>query len=51
MNHANKIKVKKQVAIIGAKDLENNQITIKNMESGNQELVDLDNIVEYIKGV
>ena len=27
------------------------QITIKNMESGNQELVDLDNIVEYIKGV
>ena len=50
MNHANKIKVK-QVAIIGAKDLENNQITIKNMESGNQELVDLDNIVEYIKGV
>ena len=50
MNHANKIKVK-QVAIIGAKDLENNQITIKNMESGNQELVDLDNVVEYIKGV
>lgn len=50
MNHANKIKVK-QVAIIGAKDLENNHITIKNMESGNQELVDLDNVVEYIKGV
>ena len=50
MNHANKIKVK-QVAIIGAKDLENNQITIKNMESGNQELVDLNNVVEYIKGV
>ena len=49
MNYADKIKVPK-IAIVGAKDLENNQITIKDMESGKQELVDLDNIVNYIKG-
>ena len=49
MNYANSKKVK-NVAIVGAKDLEENKITIKNRESGNQELVDLDSIVDYFKG-
>ena len=49
MNYADKIKVPK-IAIIGAKDLAENKITIKDMESGNQELVDIDNIIDYIKG-
>ena len=49
MNYADKIKVPK-IAIVGAKDLENNQITIKDMKSGQQELVDLNNIVNYIRG-
>ena len=48
MNYADKINVGK-IAIIGAKDLENNQITIRDMSSGNQELVDIDNIVNYLK--
>ena len=49
MNYADKIKVPK-IAIIGAKDLENNQITIKDMITGNQELVDIDNVIDYLKG-
>lgn len=49
MNYANSKKVK-NVAIVGAKDLEENKITVKNMESGNQELIDLDSIVDYFKG-
>ncbi|WP_406535315.1 histidine--tRNA ligase [Methanobrevibacter sp.] len=49
IDYANRIKVPK-IAIIGARDLEEGKITIKDMESGNQELVDIDNIVEYIKG-
>ena len=48
MNYADKIKVPK-IAIIGAKDLEENKITIKDMESGNQELVDIENIIGYLK--
>ena len=48
MNHADKIKVSK-IAIIGEKDLKENKITIKDMVSGNQELVDIDNIIDYIK--
>ncbi len=49
MNYANNKKVK-NVAIIGAKDLEDGKITIKNMESGEQSLVNLDEIVSYLKG-
>lgn len=49
MNNANKIKVPK-VAIIGEKDLEENKVTIKDMASGNQELVEIDNLVDYLKG-
>ena len=49
MNYADKIKVEK-IAIIGSKDLEQGKITIKDMISGNQELIDVDDIVDYIKG-
>ena len=49
INYANRIQVPK-IAIIGAKDLEEGKITIKDMVSGEQELVDIDGIVEYIKG-
>lgn len=48
LSHANNLGVKYTV-LVGAKDLENNQVTIKNMGSGNQELIDLDNIVNFIK--
>jgi Histidyl-tRNA synthetase len=49
MNYANNIKVPK-IIIIGAKDLEEGKVTVKDMVSGNQELVDIERIVEYIKG-
>ena len=49
MNYADKIKVPK-MAIVGANDLAEGKITIKDMVSGQQELVDLDNIVSFIKG-
>ncbi|MDL2246157.1 histidine--tRNA ligase [Methanobrevibacter sp. OttesenSCG-928-K11] len=48
LNYANNINVK-DVVLVGEKELENNQVTIKNMKSGNQELVDIDSIVDYIK--
>jgi histidyl-tRNA synthetase len=48
MNYADKIKVPK-IAIIGEKDLEEGKVTIKDMVSGEQELVDIENIVSYIK--
>ena len=37
------------MVIIGANDLEEGKITVKNMISGEQELVDIDNIVDYLK--
>ena len=48
MNYADKIKVPKMV-IIGAKDLEENKVTVKDMISGTQELVDIENIADYLK--
>ena len=48
MNYADKIKVPKMV-IIGEKDLEENKVTVKDMISGNQELVDIENIADYLK--
>ena len=48
MNYADKIKVEK-IALMGPKELENGKITIKDMVSGNQELIDIENIVEYVK--
>lgn len=49
MNYANNLKVKK-VAIIGPKDLEENKITLKDMETGNQEQIAIDELVNTIKG-
>ena len=49
MNYADKIKVPK-IIIIGANDLSENKVTVKDMNSGNQELVDIDNLLSYIKG-
>ena len=49
MNYADKIKVEK-IALMGPKELEDGKITIKDMVSGDQELIDIENIVEYVKG-
>ena len=35
---------------MGPKELEDGKITIKDMVSGDQELIDIENIVEYVKG-
>ena len=48
MNYADRIKVSK-IAIVGANDLAEGKITIKDMVSGEQELVDIDNIIKYLK--
>ena len=48
LKYANKINVP-YVIIVGEKELENNKVTIKNMETGNQEDINLDEIVEFIK--
>ena len=48
MNYADKIKVEK-IIIIGANDLAEGKVTVKNMISGEQELVDIDNIADYLK--
>ena len=48
MNHADKIKVPK-IIIIGEKDLDEGKVTIKDMVSGEQELVDIDDIINYLK--
>ncbi|WP_276955883.1 histidine--tRNA ligase [Methanobrevibacter woesei] len=49
MNHANNINVGK-VVIVGKKDLDEGKVTVKDMNSGEQELVSLDSLVDYIKG-
>ena len=49
MNYADKIKVENMV-IIGANDLAEGKVTVKDMVSGQQELVDIDNITDYLKG-
>ena len=49
MNYADKIKVEK-IIIIGTNDLADGKVTVKDMVSGDQELVDIDNIVNHIKG-
>lgn len=49
MNHANNINVGK-VVIVGKKDLDEGKVTVKDMNSGKQELVSLDSLVDYIKG-
>ncbi len=49
MNYADKIKVPK-IIIIGKNDLQEGKVTIKDMQSGEQELVEIENIVSYLKG-
>ena len=46
--YANKIDVKYTV-LVGERDLEEGKVTVKDMLSGEQELVDIDNVVDYIK--
>lgn len=48
LNYANKIGVKYTV-LVGERDLEDGNVTVKNMESGEQELIALDKVAEYIK--
>ena len=49
MNYADKIKVPKMI-IIGEKDLKENKVTVKDMVSGEQELIEIDNVITYLKG-
>ena len=46
--YANKIDVKYTV-LVGERDLEEGKVTVKDMLSGEQELVDIDKVVDYIK--
>lgn len=48
LNHANNLNAKK-VVLVGSTELENNQITVKDMESGDQELIDISSIIDYFK--
>ena len=48
MNYADKIKVPK-IIIVGAKDLEEGKVTVKDMISGDQELVELNNLITFLK--
>lgn len=48
LSAANKLNAK-YVVLVGKDDLEKNSVTIKDMASGDQELVAIDNIIEYIK--
>lgn len=48
LNYANKIGVKYTV-LVGERDLEDGNVTVKNMESGEQELIAIDKVAEYIK--
>ena len=49
MNYADKIKVPK-IVIVGANDLAEGKVTVKDMVTGKQELVETDDLVTYIKG-
>lgn len=46
--YADKIGVKFTV-LVGERDLEDNKVTIKNMDTGEQELVAIDDVADYIK--
>ena len=49
MNYADKINVE-NVVIIGKKDLDEGNVTVKNMTTGMQDTVKIEAIVNYIKG-
>ncbi len=48
MNYANNLKVPK-VAIVGPKELEENKVTLKDMETGQQTIVNIDDLADIIK--
>ena len=48
MKYASSVNAK-YVLIVGEKELENNSVTIRNMDTGNQEDVFIENIVDYLK--
>ena len=48
MNYADKIKVEK-IIIVGANDLAEGKVTVRDMVSGEQELVEIDNLIKYLK--
>ena len=37
------------MVIIGANDLAEGKVTVKNMVSGEQDQIDIDNIIDYLK--
>ena len=47
MNYADKIKVPK-IIIVGANDLNEGKVTVKDMISGNQDLVEIENLIKYL---
>lgn len=48
LSYANKIHAK-YVVLVGERDLEENKVTIKNMERGEQELVNINKVADFIK--
>ena len=49
MNYADKIKVPKMV-IVGANDLKEGKVTVKDMASGEQDQIEIGNLAKYLKG-
>ena len=50
LNYANKLKIK-YVLIIGSDEEENNYVTIKNMDTGDQEKVNYNKLLDYFKDI
>ena len=48
LSYANKLNVK-NVVLVGERDLEEGNVTVKDMESGEQEIVAVGDVAEYIK--
>lgn len=48
LSYANKLNVK-NVVLVGERDLEDGKVTVKDMESGEQEIVPVGDVAEYIK--
>ena len=48
LSYANKLNVK-NVVLVGERDLEEGNVTVKDMESGEQEIVAVEDVAEYIK--
>ena len=48
MKDANRV-MAKHVIIIGEEEIVSKQLTMKNMETGDQEKISIENIIEYFK--